>query len=230
MRQIVTKGIVLSRTDFGEADRILTVLTPDEGKISLMAKGVRKIKSKLAGGIELFSISSITFIPGRGEVGTLISSRLDIHFSNIVRDINRTMLGYDMLKLINRVTEDMPGPEYFDILTKVLEGLDNADVSQELIQLWLYMHLLKLTGHTPNLKTDKLGERLESGEQYTFDLDDILFLARKDGRYGAQHIKLLRLAIGLEEPAGLAQIKDAEAVLAACLQLALNMTARFIRI
>src|SRR4051812_30345333 len=105
MRQIVTKGIVLSRTDFGEADRILTVLTPNEGKISLMAKGVRKIKSKLAGGIELFSISSITFIPGRGEVGTLISSRLDIHFSNIVRDINRTMLGYDMLKLINRVTE-----------------------------------------------------------------------------------------------------------------------------
>ena len=56
MNQLVTDGIVLSRVNYGEADRIIKLLTPEAGKLSLMARGVRKPKSKLAGGIELFSI------------------------------------------------------------------------------------------------------------------------------------------------------------------------------
>ncbi|MDO8591465.1 MAG: DNA repair protein RecO, partial [bacterium] len=71
MNRYVTQGIVLSRTDFGEADRILTFLTNDHGKVRAIAKGVRKSKSKLAGGIELFSISDLTLIIGRGEINTL---------------------------------------------------------------------------------------------------------------------------------------------------------------
>jgi len=121
MKQVVTKGIILARTDFGEADRIITVLTP-EGKVRLMAKGVRRIKSKLAGGIELFSISYITYIPGKGDVSTLISTRLDTYFSTIVSDINRTMFGYDVLKLINRATEDLAGNEYFELLGVYFSG------------------------------------------------------------------------------------------------------------
>jgi len=60
VKQFVTTGLVLSRTDFGEADRIITVLTPDHGKLRLMAKGVRRMKSKLAGGIDLFTVSDLT--------------------------------------------------------------------------------------------------------------------------------------------------------------------------
>lgn len=48
-----TRAIVLRRTNYGETDRILNLLTP-EGKKSVLAKGVRREKSKLAGGIELF--------------------------------------------------------------------------------------------------------------------------------------------------------------------------------
>src|SRR4051812_28556736 len=106
MRQILTRGIVLSRTDYGEADRIVSVLTPDQGKLRLMAKGVRKVKSKLAGGIELFSVSELSFIPGKNDIGTLVSARLTQHFANIVKDINRTMFGYELLKRLNRATED----------------------------------------------------------------------------------------------------------------------------
>jgi DNA repair protein RecO (recombination protein O) len=46
-----TQGVVLTRINYAEADRILTVLTEDFGKVSLIAKGTRKEKSKLAGGI-----------------------------------------------------------------------------------------------------------------------------------------------------------------------------------
>src|SRR4051812_44153733 len=107
-QQRVTTGIVLTRIEYGEADRIVTVLTPNDGKLRLMAKGVRRVKSKLAGGVELFSVSSLTYIPGRGDIGTLISSRLETHFGHIVQNIDRTMLGYDLIKLLHKATEDEP--------------------------------------------------------------------------------------------------------------------------
>src|SRR5205814_1274862 len=107
---INTQGVVLSRTDFGEADRIIHFLTPDHGKVTGIAKGVRKSKSKLAGGIELFSISELTFIVGKSEIYTIISARLINHFDNIVKDLNRTNIGYDFLRMVNKATEDNTGP------------------------------------------------------------------------------------------------------------------------
>ena len=74
MNKQTTKAIVLSRVDYGDSDRIITILTPEYGKLSLMAKGVRKINSKLAGGIELFSVFDAGFVMGRGEIGRLTSS------------------------------------------------------------------------------------------------------------------------------------------------------------
>src|SRR5665213_4492942 len=124
MKQIITKGIVLSRTDYGEADRILTLLTPDQGKLRLMARGVRRMKSKLAGGIELFSVSDITFIRGRGEIGTLVSTRLRTYYRNIVQDIERVQLGYELIKSLNKATEDAPEVDYFELMERSFAALD----------------------------------------------------------------------------------------------------------
>ena len=62
-----TRAIVLRRTNYGEADRILQLLTPD-GKKSVMARGVRREKSRLAGGIELFAVSDVVIGEGKGEL------------------------------------------------------------------------------------------------------------------------------------------------------------------
>src|SRR2546430_6710542 len=98
MKQLVTPAIILARIDYGEADRIITMLTPGHGKLRLLAKGVRRVRSKLAGGIELFSVSTITFIQGRSELGTLVSTRLQQYYSHIVQDLDRTMAGYELIK------------------------------------------------------------------------------------------------------------------------------------
>src|SRR5689334_13497784 len=98
MRKLNTQGIVIARTNYGEAARIITFLTPDHGKLKVMAKGVRKSKSKLAGGIELFSVSHIGILKGKGEVDTLVSSRLIKHYGNIVKELDRTNLGYQLIK------------------------------------------------------------------------------------------------------------------------------------
>ncbi|HMM62356.1 MAG TPA: DNA repair protein RecO, partial [Candidatus Saccharibacteria bacterium] len=92
MRTNRTRAIVLRRTNYGEADRILQLLTPD-GKRSVMARGVRREKSKLAGGIELFAISDVVIGEGKGELGVLTSSRLVQFYGNILKDFDRMQFG-----------------------------------------------------------------------------------------------------------------------------------------
>ena len=229
MNQIITSGIVLTRTNFQEADKIMTLLTPDHGKVSVLARGVRKSKSKLAAGIELFSVSEISFIRGRGDLSTLVSARLKKHYGNIVQDINRTMAGYDLIKLLNKVTEDAPGPEYYDLLQQVYESLDDKTISLDLIHLWFYAQLLRLAGHSPNLRTEKAGKPLEKDSRYVFSQEDMSFESRPDGPFAADHIKFIRLTFGGNTPTILHKVQGSNSLLAPCLQLVRTMLPNHIR-
>jgi len=214
MNQIVTDGIILSRTDYGEADRILTLLTPDHGKLRLMAKGVRRVKSKLAGGIELFSVSTITYVKGRGEVGTLVSTRLVKHYGHIVEDLDRTMLGYELIKQLNKATEDHPEPDYFNLLHRAFEALDDFSIPLDLVHFWFIAQLLRLNGHTPNLQTDVDGHKLQAGALYEFDFEAMCFRQHPSGHFGATQVKFLRLGFTDHVAKTLMQIKGITTLLA----------------
>lgn len=206
MNQIVTEGVILSRTNFGEADRIITFLSKDEGKLRLLAKGVKKVNSKLAGGIELFSVSQITFIRGRGEIGTLISTRLVKHFGNIVKDLNRTMIGYELIKKVNKVTEDQLEPEYFELIERCFAALDDKSIEPSIVSFWFNTQLLKLSGHTPNLETDQNGRKLNVADNFVFNYDDSAFESSSLGQFTSNHIKYMRLAFKSANPGVLSQI------------------------
>lgn len=205
-QQQVAQAIVLARTDYGEADRIITLLTPTAGKLRLMAKGVRRIKSKLAGGIELFSVTDITYLRGRGEIGTLISSRLVMHYGHIIENIDRTMLGYELIMQLHKATEDEPEADYFQLLQTTFEALNTDSVPLALISVWFSAQLLRLGGHTPNLQTEPDGVKLAVEGTYEFSFDDSAFVSRQDGPFGAEAIKFLRLIFSGNQPAALAKI------------------------
>ena len=223
MRQIVTKGVILRRTNFGEADRIITVLTVDQGKIRLVAKGVRRIKSKLAGGIELLSLNDLTYMPGKGDLGTLISARLIKNFGNIVTNVDRTMYAYDVLKLLDKATEDSADSAYYVTSVYVLDAINELDVSLDWIRLWLNIRLLSISGHEPNLKTSRSGEALQAGDSFTFSFDDMTFEPHPAGVFNAKAVKLLRLARDARSPRQLAQITDAHTLLPSLVQLTRTM-------
>ena len=216
MNQLITTGIILRRTDYGEADRIILLLTPDKGKLSLVAKGVRRIKSKLAGGVELFSVSQITFLAPRtgSGLGTLVSARLQTHYSHIVEDIDRTMLGYELIKQLDKATEDNPEPEYFELLQQTFIALDDRTISLPLIRVWLNMQLLRLAGHTPNLHTDSQGDALSASRSYEFSFEDMAFFPQDNGRFGPNHIKFLRLGFGRTLPKALHRVTSQESLIA----------------
>lgn len=230
MKQLITQAIVLSRTDYGEADRILTLLTPDQGKLSLLAKGVRRVKSKLAGGIELFSISTITFIRGRGEVGTLVSARLEKHYSHIVEDLDRTMLGYDLIKLLHKNTEDEPEAAYFSLLQETFAALDSKIVALSIIDFWFMAQLLHLAGHEPNLRTDTKGNKLEADRSYDFSFDYMAFAPSDSGRFKAEHIKFLRFGFAASNAKILAQVQGGETLTVSLAPLIRTMRTTYLRV
>lgn len=218
MKQKATQAIVLTRTNYGEADRIVTLLTPDQGKVRVLAKGVRKIKSRMAGGIELFSVNDITYIEGRGELCALISSRLQANYGNIIKDVTRTMYAYEVLKTVHKVTQDSPESEYFSVLQQALAAINDPSVDLGYIRLWLGMRLLSIGGHEPNLATDTSGQRLTQDKLYTFSYDDMAFSADDRGVFTSRHIKLLRLC-GLSSALQLARIKNADELLPQLVQM-----------
>jgi DNA repair protein RecO (recombination protein O) len=230
MKQIVTTAIILSRTDYGEADRILTLLTPDHGKLRLMAKGVRRVKSKLAGGIELFSVSDIAFIRGRGDIGTLISSRLVTYYANIVKDITRTMLGYELIKMLNRETEDEPEEEYFDLMEQAFAALNDPTVGVDLVRLWFTAQLLSVSGHMPNLTHEVDGTKLQAGRTYEFSYDDSSFISRPDAIFTTDDIKFLRILFSGTSPVVMSKVQGANGLAQRNAPLVKAMAGQYIRI
>ena len=120
MKTEKTLAIVLRRTDFGEADRIVTLLT-SEGKISAIAKGSRRQKSKLAGGIEFFAVNEIVLAGGRGNIKTVTSARMKTFFGNILKDFDRTDFAYQAIKTISNYAENVDNPDFYKILKSDLE-------------------------------------------------------------------------------------------------------------
>jgi DNA repair protein RecO (recombination protein O) len=193
MKQFESAGIILRRIDYGEADRIITFLTRDFGKTRAMAKGVRRQKSKLAGGIELFSVSELHFIKGKGDIDTLISTRLLRHYGHIVTDLKRTEAAYDMLKAINKALEDNAGSEYFVILNESLAALDTKAIPLILGELSFKMRMLQGLGHVPQFSVDSKGKALDENAQYEFDYETVSFIAKRDASFNKNHLKVLKL-------------------------------------
>ena len=137
MKTVQTRAIILRRTNYGEADRILQLLTPD-GRRAVMARGVRREKSKLAGGIELFAISDVVLGEGKGELGILTSARLVHFYRHIIEDYDRLQFGYLAVKLVARASETVDEPEWYDLLSEIFMRLDSKTIDLDLIQAWFY--------------------------------------------------------------------------------------------
>jgi len=209
-----TQSIILRRTNYGEADRILRMLTP-LGQRNVIAKGVRREKSKLAGGIELFAVSDIVISTGRGDLGILTSSRLVKFYRHILEDYERLQFGYEAINLTARASEDIEEPAWYEVLKEVFEGLDDGAVSLQLAQTWFYLHYAKLTGYELNLESDVVGQALDETKTYMYDINERGLRSAGQGDINANHIKLLRLMAG-RPMRTVAQIGGIEEILADC--------------
>ncbi|HEX5455919.1 MAG TPA: DNA repair protein RecO [Candidatus Saccharimonadales bacterium] len=201
MRQSISdKALVLARTDYGEKDRIITVLTKNHGKIRAIAKAVRSPKSRLAGGIELFAENELGLAEGRGELYTVTHSRMKRYFGRIASDIDATNMAYEYMKAVNKLTPDHAGEEYYDVLLKLFEALDESRIPISQINIWCGLEVLKNLGASPNLGADINGGAFSESGKYQYDFERHGFYAKPAGPYAAEHLKILRHLAAAAKP------------------------------
>lgn len=218
MKIVRTQAIVLKRTNYGEADRIIQLLTPT-GKRSIIAHGVRREKSRLAAGIELFAICDVVINEGKGELGTLTSARLSKFYRHIIEDYERMQFAYIAIKLASGASEMIDGSEWYDVLSETLAGLDDLSISLELIKTWFYIRYSALTGYELSLWHDINGDKLLPELKYNYDEPERGFKVDKMGEITADHIKLLRL-IATHSIKTLMQIGGVDNIMPGCLLIA----------
>ena len=189
-----TEAFVLRRTNYGETDRILNLLTPS-GKISCLAKGVRKEKSKLAGGIELFTLSSVVLHKSqKSDLMLLTSAKMKVFYSNLLIDLDRLELASKIVKELNRITDQVDSPEFFEILKQSLEGINNG-LDLRLVETWFNFNSARARGEHVNVLSDTDGEKLKEDQRYVWDSTDMALKKLPEGNVGAEEVKIIRLIL-----------------------------------
>jgi len=120
---LTVEGIILKRTNFGEADRMLTILTKHLGKISVIARGVRKITSRRAGNVELLNLVKIGLFKGKGY--TLTEAESIETFPRLKSNLATSTAAFHILELSNKLLpEDDPNFHSYDLIVETLRRLE----------------------------------------------------------------------------------------------------------
>jgi DNA repair protein RecO (recombination protein O) len=126
-RAFKTEGIILKRSNYGEADKILTIYTKYHGKIRAIAKGVRKLTSRKAGSLELFNHTVVFLVKGK-NLDIITETQCINLFKPWRRDLIKVGIAYYFCELVDKLTPDnQPSEIVFGLLREYLGMMNSQD-------------------------------------------------------------------------------------------------------
>ena len=165
-RRYTTEAIVLSRFDLGEADRVLTLITPGGGKLKAIAKGVRRTTSRLGGSLEPFAELTVALARGRTfDVVTQVS--VGHAWLNLRDSLESAATAWYLAELADRSLEERHAAEpLYALLRRAYELLD-AGMAPGRVARWYEMHLLDELGMRPEVdRCVECDRMLEAEERF----------------------------------------------------------------
>lgn len=217
-RNFSNEGLVIKQINFGEADRILTIFTRSQGKISVVAKGVRKINSRRAGSLELLNRIKF-FAHDNGKLPILTEASSLESFKAIKADLGKLSLAYLMLELIDQFLPE--GESYtnlYDQLTLFLTAISrNRDKDRDrVLAASFQIKLLREMGYLPELyRCIRCGKKLSESNHFLSPhlgglVDAVCSKGSLVGRsIGVDSIKIIRF-INSEPVERISQLKLSE--------------------
>ncbi len=150
-RTYTSEGIILSRKNYSEADRILICLSKHFGKVTLLAKGIRKIKSKKRGHLEIFSKVKFSAVSGHGmDIVTETETIND--FSGVRTNLNKITLAYYFCEVANKIIHEDGNPStVYVLLSKALQDIETETELKKLRLKFIYELLIEM-GYWPENK------------------------------------------------------------------------------
>jgi DNA repair protein RecO (recombination protein O) len=164
-RRYVTDAIVLSRFDLGEADRVLTLITPEHGKLKAIAKGIRRPSSRLGGSLEPFAELNIALARGR-TFDVVTEVRVGHAWLRLRDSLESAATAWYIAELADRSLEERTAAEsMYAMLHRAYELLD-AGMAPGRVARWYEMHLADELGQRPEVdrcvECDRMLEPTES--------------------------------------------------------------------
>jgi len=158
-----------------ESDEIFTLYTKDFGRLEVLAKGIKKIKSKLRGNIDLFYLSEIEFIQGK-TYKTLTDALLIEKFGNIRKSLLRLKLIFAISDLLDKLLiEQEKDRRVWNLLMENLSEIDNKEIRFSVIRLcyyYFFWKLISILGYKPELYTCSLCKKRVKPDKIYFSLKE----------------------------------------------------------
>ncbi|MFW5691966.1 MAG: DNA repair protein RecO [Chloroflexota bacterium] len=150
-RSYRTSALILKRRDFGEADRLLTLLTPQFGKVSAIAKGARKPISTKTGHVELFTRVDMLINRGR-DLDIVSQAEVRATYLPLREDLQRGAYASYAAELADRFTqsEEEQSAAIFDLLDATFDRLCQDEDLRRVVRYY-ELHLLDQVGFRPEL-------------------------------------------------------------------------------
>ena len=161
-------GIVLRGYPFGEADRIVVLLSPHHGQLRTVAKGVRKTKSRFGGRLEPFTHVELVLYEGR-NLDTITQVDVVESYRRLRTDLDRVTAACTMVEAIDAVAqENEPSVALFGLLTDGLGALERGGTGSDLVSAFL-LQLAGVVGVAPALEQCAACGRNGRLERFSFD-------------------------------------------------------------
>jgi len=149
-----TSGFVIKKRDTGEADRVFTFFTKDFGKINIRGRAIRKIASKLKGGVDPVALLEIEFIQGKAHK-TLTDAIVVKSFGNIKKDLSKLRI----LDKMHEVLADLSSREekdetVFNLLGTTYSKLDDSEFKNSalpMVYFYFVWNLFSVLGFKPEV-------------------------------------------------------------------------------
>lgn len=161
------QGIVLRGYPFGEADRVVVLLSPNNGKIRTVAKGVRKTKSRFGGRLEPFTHVDLVLYEGR-NLDTITQVAVLEPFPRLRSDLDAVVTAGTMVEAADAVAqEDEAAIRLFLLLQRGLKTLEAGERSPDLITSFL-LKLADVVGVAPSLLQCASCGRVDGLHRFSF--------------------------------------------------------------
>ena len=151
MKQIKVNGIIIAENNSNDFDKMLTMLTPNLGKIGCSARGARRTKSQLLAGTQFLCFGEYMLFKG-SETYSINSCNTIEMFYNLRTDLDKLMYASHITKIINDVTTENQNSYYIlQLFLNTLYAMSETDKDLDLITSVFKMRLLKILGFTHNV-------------------------------------------------------------------------------
>ena len=148
---LITKGLVLRVTDYNDRDALLTLLTPEHGKLTVKARGLRWKNSPLVAPCQLLAYGEFTLFEYREQYTVNEAHSLEL-FTALRKDLGKLSLGTYFAQAAEVVSqEDLPNPEVLSLTLNCLYGLSKLDLPEMLVKAVFELRLACLAGYQPDL-------------------------------------------------------------------------------